>query len=1117
MAIKCMHEATPFIYCYSTPDIPSHNGWVKIGYTEQIVDKRLAQQTKTAGIRCKEEWRDFAIYTDGSGLTFTDNDFRAYLLEKGINNRNTFGDNEESIGNEWYQITAEEARMYFEEFRKKPSTMMRLKKYNLRNEQKQAIAMTTELVNNHKDAEILWNAKPRFGKCLSCYDFCTKMKFRNILIVTNRPAVANSWYSDYVNYLGRESGYFFVSRVSEIIGKSLVISYEEYLADKKCRDAATDTKQMGLIYFVSLQDIKSSRYFRGNGYDKLHELVTINWDILVVDESHEGVATYKTEAAFSRIKRDCTLYLSGTPFKAIKDEKFSTDFIYNWTYVSEQEAKERWDGEGCNPYLQLPQLHMITYRLSNIIGEDKPDLSGLDEPMEDGLNEFFKVSNGKFIHDSDIDLFINTIASNEKYPFGSINSRNELKHTFWLLMRVDSVKALATKLKAHHLFKDYDIIIAAGDGKDDENEGDSNSYKNVMQAIENCDNGSSGKHGTITLSVRQLTTGVTIPQWTGVLMLSERDSAAEYMQASFRAQNPYVFSRKDKMTGKTSCYRKTDAYIFDFNPEHTLEIVEQFANNLYTETVNGHGDYTERKTNIANLLKYMPVTGENDAGDMELFSPDRVLQIPRRMKSEEVVRHGFMCDKLFQNVTNVFRLDNALWREIVGRLSGASQQTKKSTVFTITPEERKKMSLDDEGEVRIDCNDVEREEAETVTSKDKEVLKERAKLDIKNVTIDASTSIMKIQNSERKDLTKAYIKAAQEVVIAKIKETHHEAFTKETENLIKRKLTKQAEDKVNRLYDDYQFSKQEEIDTIHQEMKEFTSKEDKAAIDEIIKEAEVSAAKKLESNILNSLDSFIENEVFSTAIAAAKETEATKLKKEKEDQLKSRLKGFTRTIPSFLMAYGCDEFSLFNLEKYIPNDVFKDVTSITLDEFKILRDDCNCFEPTVFDDSIHLFLKKRDELVDYFVEDAKEDIFDYIPPQRTNQIYTPRMVVKKMLNLLEVENPGCFDNPDTTFIDPYMKSGLYVTEIVKRLYRSPKMVELYPDKDERLQHIFSKQVFGLAPTEIIYAIAIHYIFGFAEKHKMAISQDNFKMCDMLPYAKGVMGISFAEKLDELFR
>ena len=204
--------------------------------------------------------------------------------------------------------------------------------------------------------------------------------------------------------------------------------------------------------------------------------------------------------------------------------------------------------------------------------------------------------------------------------------------------------------------------------------------------------------------------------------------------------------------------------------------------------------------------------------------------------------------------------------------------------------------------------------------------------------------------------------------------------------------------------------------------------------------------------------------------------------------------------------------------------MFKEVTSITLAEFRMLRDggvhtDENgnqkeypgLFDPIVFNDSIKEFLNKKEQLANYFDESATEDIFDYIPPQKTNQIYTPKKVVKEMVDMLEKENPGCFDNDQETFADLYMKSGLYIAEIVKRLFRSEKMKRLYPDDKERLHHIFKYQVYGLAPTEIIYRIAVSFVLGFDKN--IDITEHNLRMCDALPYAEAG---TLEQKLDEIF-
>ena len=227
------------------------------------------------------------------------------------------------------------------------------------------------------------------------------------------------------------------------------------------------------------------------------------------------------------------------------------------------------------------------------------------------------------------------------------------------------------------------------------------------------------------------------------------------------------------------------------------------------------------------------------------------------------------------------------------------------------------------------------------------------------------------------------------------------------------------------------------------------------------------------------------------------------------------------------MAYGLEgEVTLQSFDTIIPADVFKEVTSISLDDFRFLRDggtyineetgqeesfEGHLFDPVVFNDSVNVFLSLRKKLANYFDESATQDIFDFIPPQRTNQIFTPRKVVIQMVDTLEQENPGCFDDDSKTFADLYMKSGLYLAEIVKRLYRSDKMKAKYPDEQQRLDHIFSKQVFGLAPTEIIYRIVLSFLLGFSEDVK--ISKNNIRLCDSLLYAKDG---SLEEKLKEVF-
>lgn len=572
-------QVVPIIYSYSTPEIKRHDGWTKIGYTEQEVEKRLNQQMHTADVEYRLEWYGNAIF-EGSGDAFTDKDFHSYLKKNSVESM-------EGKNNEWFHIDGPTGRNMFYDFRSNRGEIKAIDTaipYKLRTEQDKAVTGAVNYFNTHKDGEFLWNAKPRFGKTLATYDMCKKLDAKYVLVVTNRPAIANSWYSDYVTFLGDESGYKFVSSIDAIKDQKYVMSREAY-----CQKPLVEG--YGCIEFLSLQDLKGSKYFGGK-FDKLEYISRVQWDLLIIDEAHEGIDTYKTDVAFERINRKHTLHLSGTPFKALSNEKFNVDAIYNWTYADEQKAKAAWNQEGENPYGKLPNVAMFTYKMSDIISDELSngiDVDGETEEYAFDLNEFFRVNEaGSFVHNSSVDKFLDAMVSQERFPFSTDALRNEIKHSFWLLDRVDSAKALAKKLSAHEVFKDYEIVIAAGDGRLNDEQEVQKSFDKVVKAIAEHDK-------TITLSVGQLTTGVTIPEWTAVMMLSNVKSPALYMQTAFRAQNPCLFHENGKQ------YRKKTAYIFDFDPARTLIIYESFANDLSSNTVNGKGDSETRKEHIREV------------------------------------------------------------------------------------------------------------------------------------------------------------------------------------------------------------------------------------------------------------------------------------------------------------------------------------------------------------------------------------------------------------------------------------------------------------------------------------------------------------------------------------
>ncbi len=1090
--IKSFHQVVPMIYAYTTPGVSYNDGWIKIGYTEkQSVEDRIRQQTHTAGIQANIEWQDNAMYKDGSGKYFTDHDFHNYLeVERSIERRPK---------TEWFHTDGAGSYKMFGDFTFRRSSYTEADKltYELRDEQQRAVTMAKEYFEAG-GSEFLWNAKPRFGKTLSSYDLVESMGLMKVLIVTNRPSIANSWAEDFRKFFGWKEERFFVSETDALKGVSGVISRQEYL------DRLTpimDEEPKGMIAFVSLQDLKGSVYFGGE-YDKLQWIHDNSFDMLIIDEAQEGVDTIRTDAAFRHIKRDYTLYLSGTPFKALASNQFGDDQIFNWSYADEQEAKITWDKDDYNPYEALPRMEMYTYQLSNMIFEKiSRGLDGIDDeaPVDYAfdLNEFFATNeSGKFIHEDDIRKFLHALTTQEKYPFSTPELREELSHTLWILNRVNSVKALYKLLKDEEfadIFGDYEVVIAAGDGSVDEERVRTKAYNRVKEAIAN-------NEKTITLSVGQLTVGVTIPEWSGVLMLCNLQSPSSYMQAAFRAQNPCIFTKDGQRM------RKEVSYVFDFDPARTLIVYDEFANNLLRRTAAGRGTADDRNENIRRLLNFFPVLGEDDEGRMVELDAAQVLSIPRKIKSQEVVRKGFMSNFLFQNISNIFAAPRIV-QDIVGKLTPAQEEkvTKKDLEIRDLP-------VDDEGNVDIPDEIVIGRTQDLFGDKIYETIESdiKDKVDFLFDTKGGSVTVEQITQSVD-DVTDALKERIKEVALKPAADEYD--IKKGAQNRIEKEINQDIDKSFDRLKQDFQ-----------RQTKVAEAERDRKKNEAVTQEDLWAADKEYNDRFREALEAF-----HAAADTAIKETieekpkqivekvEKQKTEEEKhgiEDDVRAHLRGFARTIPSFIMAYGDDGLTLANFDDYTEDDVFEEVTGISEDDFRFLRDGGDytdpdtgelehfhghLFDEVVFNDSIKEFLAKKAALANYFDEDQEEDIFDYIPPQKTNQIFTPRWVVEKMVDQLEENNPGCFDDPDNTFADLYMKSGLYITEIVKRLYRSEGLKAAFPDEGERVRHILRNQVYGMAPTRIIYLIATNFILGFDDTLKGEVK--NFVQCDAAEAAK----------------
>ena len=1053
-----IHSYNSFVrmmYAYSTPEIARHNGWLKIGDTEQGVNKRIKQQTHTADVRFELEWKDIAMYRDDCTY-FRDHDFHDYLTEyKGI---------ERNDHTEWFKIDGTTLRQCFEEFTSRNYKEEGLHySYKLRKEQQDATEMTLT--------------------------YLKQMKAKNVLIVTNRPSIANSWYDDFDKYMAGQSGYRFVSDNESLRGRQGVMTRDMFLKWLPNRDDSF----MGQICFESLQGLKGSVYFGGN-YNKLKWIKELHWDLLIVDESHEGVKTIRTDRAFNNIQRKFTLYLSGTPFKAIASGEFGDREIFNWSYTDEQEAKENWASDDHNPYQDLPKLNLFTYRMSDIVREKVKQGMELDEEgtidYAFDLNEFFKTKDdGTFEHEPQVRKFLHALTTQEKFPFATEELRKEMAHTLWLLPnRVDCAKAMAKLLKEEGSgFEDYEIVLAAGDGKLDDNDEVIKAYNKVKEAIKTHDK-------TITLSIGQLTTGVTIPEWSGVLMLSNMQSAQLYMQAAFRVQNPYEYSEGGKIM------RKDNAYVFDFDPARTLMLYDEFANNLRKSTAGGNGTTEERQQNIRQLMNFFPVIAEDDRGKMMQIDERQVLSIPRKIKSEEVVRRGFMSNLLFRNIANIFSAP-AIVGEILNKMDKAQEERGRNSKTTL--DEAGNVNVDENGEVTIPT--------EIIIGQEQQIFGDKLYKTFDEIDNEIPMAAESADNVlDAIDNVAGRLKSAVEENIIKPASEEYELTQAQTKRLVK-ESQKELETKIEKIKGD--FEQQRKIAEVkHDEaVRQATTEKEMADAEKALRQEMEVALKDVNDAIKEATDDIINNKPKEVIERIEKDKEERK-KDSVEEEVRAHLRGFARTIPSFIMAYDEGSLTLDNFDKNIEDDVFKEVTSITIEEFRFLRDggdyieegvkkhfDGHLFDEVVFDDAIGEFRKKRQELANYFDESQTEDIFDYIPPQKTNQIFTPKWVVKKMVDLLEEENPHVFEDPNKTFADLYMKSGLYITEIVRRLYNNAEICRQIPDDRERLLHILRHQVYGFAPTRIIYLIATRFILGFDPT--LQPEQSNFRQVDTVPYAK----------------
>lgn len=634
----------PTIYGYITPDIPNHDGYIKIGYTDKDdVEIRIKEQLRTVATSHKTLINDeSAMRSDGT--CFTDKDVHKLLKHKGFQMFD-FGDR----SNEWFKCSEKDVRQAIMEVREgRRYEGNRYLNFKMRDEQKAAVIKTKHYFKKAKEEDpnskpkYLWNAKMRFGKTFAAYKLAKEMNMKRILILTFKPAVESAWQDDLLHHIDFEEWQF----VSDKEAK-----YDQSTLDAKYAEC---DKSKPIVVFGSFQNLLGTNDV--GGIKAKNEFIHIEqWDLVIFDEYHFGawrdnaknlfinpdeddsdfdIEKYQKEESGNAInetwlpiKTSYYLYLSGTPFRALNSGEFLEDQIFNWTYSDEQKAKEEWTpkhkGE-VNPYEALPKMLMLTYKIPDSITKVAVNegYDGFD------INEFFKakspddnVENARFIYEDEVQKWIKLIQGNYNpidglklgndkppMPFSDVTLLQVLSHTLWFLPNVASCYAMYNLLhqKQNTFFRDYKIIVCAGVKAGigiAALEGVQRIMKNPLNTK------------TITLTCGKLTTGVTVRPWTGVFMLRNLKSPETYFQTAFRVQSPWEIT-DDK--GKKQIMKK-ECYIFDFALERALRQVTDYSCRLKV------GD-TSPEQKVKEFINFLPILAF-DGSSMNEISAKDVLDI----------------------------------------------------------------------------------------------------------------------------------------------------------------------------------------------------------------------------------------------------------------------------------------------------------------------------------------------------------------------------------------------------------------------------------------------------------------------------------------------------------
>jgi hypothetical protein len=617
-------ETRPRIYAYSIAD-EEHAGRLKVGQTTRDVKQRIAEQVRTAAIKnYRIELDELADRQDGT--IFSDHDVRAALVRKGF----------ERVELEWMRCSVEDVKTVLAELLTgQLFTGTHHETFTMRREQTEAVNKTHSYFHSvwqedmHAVPRFLWNAKMRFGKTFTTYQLAKKLGAKRVLVVTFKPAVEDAWQTDLESHVDFDGW--------------------QYLSRNSGSDPTKISHKKPVVYFGSFQDLLG-RDAAGNIKPKNEWVHKVAWDLVVFDEYHFGAwrdtakelfegeedAVAKKEAKleyasgledvnedlselsteFLPITTKAYLYLSGTPFRALATGEFIEEQIFNWTYTDEQRAKgefaEKHPGNW-NPYGAMPQMRLLTYQMP----DELLAIASAGEFDEFDLNAFFEASGkgamAQFVHKDDVQKWLDIIrggyvpkavdhlktGTRPPFPYSDVRLLPYMQHSFWFLSNVAACHAMENLLAEKHntFWHDYEVVVAAGASAGIGLE----ALPPVRKAI-----GSGFETKTITLSCGKLTTGITVPQWSSILMLRNLKSPETYFQAAFRVQSPWSIKNPNGDNPNEEEILKPACFVFDFAPTRALRQLSEYGIGLSPNEPNPENA-------VKDLVSFLPVLAYDGA------------------------------------------------------------------------------------------------------------------------------------------------------------------------------------------------------------------------------------------------------------------------------------------------------------------------------------------------------------------------------------------------------------------------------------------------------------------------------------------------------------------------